>query len=110
MINTIKNYIRILLNWFSKKHTYLYVEEIPDKLLKKILYIARDNNEEWLAAMKCPCGCEEVMYLNLISDTKPCWKVSINKNNYPTLKPSVWRQKNCKSHFFLIDGFIKWAQ
>ena len=109
MINTIKNYIIILINWFSKKHTYVYVEEIPDKLFKKILYIAQDDDEEWLAAMKCPCGCGEVMYLNLLTDTKPCWEVSITHDNRPTLKPSIWRKKDCKSHFFLINGVVKWA-
>jgi hypothetical protein len=59
--------------------------------------------------MICPCGCKEVINLNLLKTVRPRWSVKEHPDRTVTLTPSVWRQKGCRSHFFLRRGRIEWC-
>jgi hypothetical protein len=48
----------------------------------------------------CPCGCGDIITLNTLADTKPCWTVSGN-----SISPSVNRRVGCRSHFTITGGF-----
>lgn len=109
MINSIKKLFYQILNHISGKYSYQYFDEIPEKLKAKKLYIAQDNDTNWLSAMLCPCGCGSRIYLNLLSEAKPSWKILIDLQENPSVFPSVWRMVGCKSHFFLRKGRIVWA-
>lgn len=85
------------------------VEEFPDKLDKAKVYIAGEGDHLWAAAMMCPCGCGQVIELNLLKQTRPCWSVQEHADGTVTLAPSVWRQKGCRSHFLLRHGRIDWC-
>jgi Family of unknown function (DUF6527) len=82
---------------------------LPKTLAPQALYILREGGEDWQASMRCPCGCGATIELNLLTDERPCWHVTIGTNNTPTLKPSVWRHVGCGSHFFLRRGRIVWC-
>ncbi|WP_313018227.1 DUF6527 family protein, partial [Atlantibacter hermannii] len=56
-----------------------------------------------------PCGCGSVIELLLLEEAKPHWRCSIDENNIPSLYPSVWLNKGCKSHFWLKHGRIHWV-
>ena len=58
----------------------------------------------------CPCGCGRVLHMNLLPDERPCWRVTRNVDGTVTLHPSVWRKKDCGSHFWLRNGRIRWCQ
>ena len=114
--------LKKLLNWFlrlfkpkknvgdSSNFRLSIVSELPEFPNNKVLYV--EGNEKlgdyWYALLKCPCGCEENIMLNLMDDAKPCWKVSIDNSDF-SISPSIWRIKNCKSHFWLRNGKIIWA-
>jgi hypothetical protein len=85
------------------------VEEFPDKLERTKVYLAGENDNLWAAAMICPCGCGEVIELNLLKQARPCWSVQEHSDGTVTLAPSVWRQKGCRSHFLLRHGRIDWC-
>jgi hypothetical protein len=85
------------------------VEDFPDALKPNKVYMAGEANNYWGAAMLCPCGCGETIQLNLLKDVRPCWSVKKNSKGAVTIVPSVWRQKGCKSHFFVRAGKIVWA-
>jgi hypothetical protein len=83
------------------------IDELPDSLVKRRLYLI-GNSVPWSAALLCPCGCGEVIQLSLLPDDSPSWSVSLDRDGLPTLSPSVWRTKGCRSHFFLKQGSIVW--
>jgi hypothetical protein len=113
--------LKKLFNWFlnffkfkkenvQNQYNLVFVSELPEIANDKVLYV--EGNEKlddyWYAMLKCPCGCQENIVLNLIDDVTPCWKVTINNRSF-SISPSIWRTKNCKSHFWLRKGKIVWA-
>lgn len=114
--------LKKLFNWFiglfrsikivnkSTNYKLLIVSELPEFPDEKVLYLEGDEklNDYWYALLKCPCGCSEDIMLNLIDDAKPCWKVNISQIGF-SISPSIWRTKNCKSHFWLTNGEIIWV-
>ena len=108
---------RALVGAFDKVHRFFVppyqaevVEEfLPKKLDKRTLYIVEDDGFTEYAAMICPCGCREVLYMNLLQDERPCWKVIQNGDGTKSLHPSVWRQKDCRSHFWFRNGRVRWC-
>lgn len=85
------------------------VAELPDELKAKNIYVAGENGYLWFAALLCPCDCGAVLQMNLLTDTRPCWYLTEHKDGTVSLHPSVWRVKDCRSHFFLRRGLIEWC-
>jgi hypothetical protein len=107
--------IKILFNWFCKlfKRQKLYrakfVNEIPDRFVNNIIYVIQNEGYSWQAVMICPCGCQNILYMNLIKEHKPSWEIEVDKNRSVSLHPSINRIVGCKSHFFLKNSKIKWC-
>ncbi len=85
------------------------VDEFPDKIDGSKVYLAGEGDNLWAAAMLCPCGCGEVIELNLLQQARPCWSAQEHPDGTISLAPSVWRQKGCRSHFFVRHGLIDWC-
>ena len=81
----------------------------PHKLPRRNLVLAREENEDWAVAFLCPCGCGSRLELLLIKEAKPNWSISLGPGDRPTLHPSVWLTKGCKSHFWLRGGKVFWV-
>ncbi|WP_436175778.1 DUF6527 family protein [Mesorhizobium sp. LjNodule214] len=60
--------------------------------------------------MICPCGCRARIQLSLVPRDKPSWKAEVGCAGVVTLKPSIWRVKDCRAHFFVRAGRIVWAR
>jgi Family of unknown function (DUF6527) len=115
--HTWQDIVSLPARWWSerkprkgKPYRFLHVEEFPDKLEPMKLYVAGENGYFWAAAMLCPCGCRDVIQLNLLKKARPCWSVEEHKDGTPTVMPSVWRRENCRSHFYLRRGQIEWCR
>lgn len=80
----------------------------PEALQPRVLYLVGEH-EPWVAVFKCPCGCEKGVRLNLLKGHRPRWTVTLNPNGIPTVSPSINRQVGCRSHFFVMDGRVKWC-
>lgn len=89
-------------------YTVDFAINIPDNVAEKTIFIIQDGNVPELIALKCPCGCNCNILLNLLEDAKPCWHYDIDDNSI-SITPSIWRNKGCKSHFFIRQGSIVWA-
>ena len=87
---------------------YERVEEFPDSLKPFTIYVAGEEPHLWAAAMLCPCGCGDVIELNLLKDASPCWSVRLHADGSVSLVPSVWRRRGCRSHFFVRYSRIEW--
>lgn len=84
------------------------VEDLPDDLRPRTIYLAGEGGHRWCAALLCPCGCGQVIQLNLLKAVRPCWSVTEHGDGSVSIEPSVWRQKGCRSHFFLRHGRVEW--
>jgi hypothetical protein len=89
---------------------YERVEDFPDVLNPATLYVAGEEPHVWAAALLCPCGCGDVIELNLMEQASPCWSVRKHRNGSVTLMPSVWRTKGCRSHFFIRNSRVVWCR
>jgi hypothetical protein len=105
--------IRIIWNkvlGLAFKYKVSWVEEVPDELHSKTVYIAGENSHLWYAAMVCPCGCNATLQMSLMEGQRPRWSVTVHDNDTVSLHPSVWRKVGCKSHFWLKRGKIYWCR
>jgi len=105
LVKQLWGYIQHLL---FGRYISVIVEDVPGILKSKVLYLVSDEGDEWLAVLLCPCGCSEKIHLNLLAESRPCWRVNMGESNVPTVAPSIWRTSGCRSHFFLRQGRIVW--
>jgi len=89
--------------------TQIVHDNLPKQLKPKTLYIVEDDGYQEQAAMICPCGCGRTLHMNLLPDERPCWRVTRHEDGTATLHPSVWRQVECKSHFWFRQGRVQWV-
>lgn len=82
---------------------------LPKRLRWRRLYVVVEDGYQEQAAMLCPCGCKRVLHMNLLADERPCWTLTPHGDGTATLHPSVWRKKDCGSHFWLRRGKVVWC-
>ncbi len=58
--------------------------------------------------MNCPCGCGDVLVINLDSRSGPAWRI-YRRGHAISLFPSYWRDTKCESHFILWRNRIYWC-
>jgi len=88
-----------------KRTTYEthFVDKMPSILEDGILYIAPHYN---CVMHNCMCGCGEKVCTPIDVGQ---WKWNYDGKNV-SLNPSVGNfQYKCKSHYFLVDGKVKWC-
>jgi hypothetical protein len=87
----------------------LRADDPPTVLLPGRLYLVGGRAHPWCAMLRCPCGCQETLHLDLLPDVRPRWDVRVHSNGMPSLAPSVHRTLGCRSHFFLHEGRVEWC-
>ena len=101
-----------ILSWFVRPiHPLktLFVEELPEFLNPKAIYVIGEGSHRWFVAMACPCGCHATLEVSLLHEAIPRWTLIEHSNGTISLNPSIWRTVGCRSHFFLQQGKIKWC-
>lgn len=73
-----------------------------------VLAIVESGGRRKWAMLRCPCGCGEVLAMNLMSTHRPRWDVRVTASGDASLYPSVDSTK-CGAHFWLKQGRIVWA-
>ncbi|OMP68715.1 DUF6527 family protein [Domibacillus epiphyticus] len=101
---------RIFSTSKSKIYRSIYLTELPDNLSKDTIYILGEGKYLWSAALICPCGCQELLQISLHKDGRPKWEIAQHNDGTVSLHPSIWRQKGCRSHFWLKKGQIHWCE
>lgn len=111
LINFLVLVWRAILSWINPPYRTVVTEEfLPSSLKKRTFYIVEEDGYEEQAAMLCPCGCGRVLHMNLLPDERPCWRVTRHEDGSASLHPSVWRKKDCGSHFWFKRGQVKWCR
>lgn len=85
-------------------------DSLPARMPLRDLVMTKDDGDAWSVGMLCPCRCGSMIELLVIPGAKPRWDVDIDKKGRPSLKPSVWRQSGCRSHFWLRNGRVFWCE
>jgi hypothetical protein len=114
MIAWMKDLLAGFEDWLSARfnrpyRTVVVEEDLPAQLRQRILYIVQEDGFLEQAAMLCPCGYGHTLHLNLIPDERPCWRLTRHSDGTATLHPSVWRKKDCGSHFWFRRGRVQWC-
>ena len=91
------------------KFKVIEVTDLPAQLDKQKIYIVGEGPYRWFLALLCPCGCQEVIYLNVRPDSHPYWRIREHAGTI-SIDPSIWRQKGCGSHFYIRKGRIQWCK
>ncbi len=98
-------------SFFRPPYKTVVIEEtLPKALRPRTLYIVQEDEYQEQAAMICPCGCGAILQMNLLPDERPCWRVTQHTDGTASLHPSVWRKKDCKSHFWFRQGRVVWCR
>lgn len=73
-----------------------------------VLAIAEASGRRKWALLQCPCGCREILAVNLMRTHRPFWTVSIDAQGNASVYPSI-DSTTCGAHFWLRNGIIIWA-
>lgn len=112
------NLIRLLADlfdaakgWFAPRLRVIEVsgDRLPETIPTNRIVHLIDDGESWSVALRCPCGCDDVLELLLLPGVSPRWDLSFDRRGRPTLFPSVWRATECRSHFWIRGGRIVWC-
>lgn len=109
-MNWIRKNIARFISKFQHEYKFDFVEEIPLIEKNNIIYIVGVENQPWLLAFKCPCGCQSLIQLNLLKESYPCWNFRIYKKNKISIAPSIRRTIGCRSHFIVNKSKIDWVK
>jgi hypothetical protein len=103
-------YVKVY-QWLVPPYRTAVVEAaLPKKLNRRTLYVVQEDGFEEQVAMLCPCGCKRILHMNLLPDERPCWRLTRHDDGTASLHPSVWRKKDCGSHFWFRRGRVKWCR
>lgn len=105
---TLKNGFQRLFKRTSQSYLLRVVVEEPDLLDPHCIYAVGKNGHLWHLTFVCPCGCKEVISLSSLPGDSPRWSLTQGEDG-PTIHPSVWRKRGCRSHFFVRDGKVAWC-
>src|SRR5271157_3260487 len=83
------------------------VDPGPELKAKKLVLIGPREKPKWLR-FECPCGCGDVIALNLMASHYPRWSVEIYEDGTLSAMPSVDDRK-CGSHFWIRRNKINWV-
>ncbi|WP_425128277.1 DUF6527 family protein [Burkholderia gladioli] len=104
------NHLLRFVDGLFGRYTVVVVDDLPDDVQKRKLYAVGEDGQYWLAVLKCPCGCGEIIQLPMIDGQRPKWTLTHRQERLPNLSPSVDRTVGCRAHFWLKAGSIHWCK
>jgi len=101
--------------WLNKRfvrsyRTRIIDRDLPTWLQRRTVYLIQEDGFSEHVSMLCPCGCGQILHMNLIPDERPCWQATEHLDGTLSLHPSIWRKKGCKSHFWFRRGRVHWCE
>lgn len=108
------NFINLFNKLFKKKEDYknlIIVNDLEDidfnkEILSKNFVMIGEEKRKWLY-FKCPCGCKNVIQLNLMKSYFPRWRITANRDKTINIYPSIINTK-CDSHFWINSSRVVW--
>jgi Family of unknown function (DUF6527) len=121
MVRTIANWVYRLFEplgrwWRQRRRRRVFagvacldssVDPASELAAGKLVLVGPTAKPKWLR-MACPCGCGEIIALNLMTSHYPRWSAQIHEDGTLTAAPSVDSEK-CGSHFWIRHNNIQWV-
>ena len=94
------------------KYSSIFIDDFPDDniIQNNTLYIVGENGNYWVVIFLCPCGCGDLIQLNLLPEFRPRWSIKKHLDATLTLHPSIDRLVGCRSHFWIRKGVVEWVE
>lgn len=73
------------------------------------LILVEDAGVRKWACLLCPGGCGATLSLSLNPGRRPCWRVKWDVWLRPSIEPSIHQTTNCRCHFWIIHGRVRWC-
>lgn len=83
------------------------VDPGPHLKAGKLVLVGPKEKPKWLR-FQCPCGCGDVIALNLMASHYPRWTVEIHEDGTLSAMPSI-DATTCGSHFWIRRNQIRWV-
>ena len=106
----IKLWILCIYYQFKSKYKTTWVEDIPDNLEKKTIYILGGKKYPFQVIMQCPRSCKKKIFLNISHQHKKRWHVIEHSDGTISLTPSIWIDDKCNCHYWFKKGKIFWCE
>ncbi len=74
---------------------------------RKLVVVGTREHPKWLRFL-CPCGCEEVVALNLMKSHQPRWAIEPHRDRTLSVSPSI-DSRTCRSHYWIRHSHIDWV-
>jgi hypothetical protein len=85
-------------------------DELPSSMPSRDIVLTRDDGEAWSVGMLCPCRCGATIEMLVVEGAKPRWDIEVDDKGRPSLRPSIWRNTGCRSHFWIRSGRVVWCK
>lgn len=89
--------------------TYVSSMEAADRHVRKsrLVVIGSKERPKWLRFL-CPCGCGEVVALNLMTSHSPRWAIREDAKGTLSVSPSA-DSMTCGSHYWIRRSRVHWV-
>lgn len=104
-----KFWSRLWSKYGPRYRVEIFHEEPPVKLKRRVVYSVLSEGYPFYATMICPCGCGDLIDLNMMEDEHPCWNLIAADGARPELHPSVRRVEGCYAHYWVRKGRVIWC-
>lgn len=73
----------------------------------KLVVVGAMPTPKWVRFI-CPCGCGEIVALNLMSSHSPRWTITESADGKLSVSPSI-DSTTCRSHYWIRRNRINWV-
>jgi hypothetical protein len=75
-----------------------------ERLAPGVIVIITAGPTAKMLRLLCPCGCGEIITVNLRAEVGKAWDITFTEKHGLSLWPSVWLDTGCHSHFILRNN------
>ena len=85
------------------------IHPAPEQIKPGLMLVVGNRNLQKWGCFQCPGGCGEIIKLSLNTKQHPCWVITIDGLERPTVSPSVRQLNACSCHFWIRQGTVEWC-
>ena len=102
-----------LFNLWKSSYKTAWVEDFPEKLKKKTIYVIGGKNHPFQVVFSCPKNCNKKIFLNISKQHSKFerWELTEHKNGTISLTPSIYMKAlDCGCHYWFKRGHVHWIK
>lgn len=113
MLNLFRSLLSRWRRWRRRSFrgvVYVSSDRDPSPMIRDrfLVLVGSTERPKW-ARFSCPCGCGEILALNLMRSLSPRWEVQVSDDGKADVFPSV-HSLPCDSHFWIRHSRVDWCR